>query len=84
MLIHARDVSAGGTVPQVKDFLSWFSEQDFKYKIFIAGNHDLRIEPDLETANRMIPENVIYLQESIITVDGFKIYGTPITPYFFN
>jgi Icc-related predicted phosphoesterase len=32
----------------------------------------------------MIPENVIYLQESSITVDGFKIYGTPITPYFFN
>lgn len=32
----------------------------------------------------LIPENVIYLQESSITVEGLKIYGTPITPYFLN
>ncbi len=84
MLIHAGDVSAGGTESQIKDFLRWFSEQDFKYKIFIAGNHDFLFERDLETAKGLIPENVIYLQESSITVEGFKIYGTPITPYFLN
>ena len=84
ILIHAGDVSAGGTESQIKDFLKWFSEHEFKYKVFIAGNHDFLFEHDLETAKGLIPENVIYLQESSITVEGFKIYGTPITPYFLN
>ncbi|WKZ60540.1 MAG: metallophosphatase domain-containing protein [Cyclobacteriaceae bacterium] len=84
MIIHAGDVSAGGTESQVKDFLMWFSEQEFRYKIFIAGNHDFLFEHDLETAKGLIPENVIYLQESSITIEGHKIYGTPITPYFLN
>ncbi|WKZ59211.1 MAG: metallophosphatase domain-containing protein [Cyclobacteriaceae bacterium] len=84
MLIHAGDVSAGGTESQIKDFLRWFSEQEFKYKIFIAGNHDFLFERDPETAKRLIPKNIIYLQESAITIEGYKLYGTPITPYFLN
>lgn len=59
MLIHAGYVSAAGTESQVRYFLRWFSEQEFKYKIFIAGNHDFIFERDLETTKRMIPENVI-------------------------
>ena len=47
MLIHAGDVSSQGKQSQVEDFLKWFSKQDFKYKIFIAGNHDFFFENDV-------------------------------------
>jgi predicted phosphodiesterase len=38
VIIHAGDVSSKGQENEVIDFLKWFSNLDFEYKIFIAGN----------------------------------------------
>lgn len=43
-LIHCGDITEYGTEEEVVDFLSWFSKQPFRHKIFIAGNHDLFLE----------------------------------------
>ena len=41
VLIHAGDLSNRGSQWDIEDFIDWFSRLDgFKYKIFIAGNHD--------------------------------------------
>lgn len=84
LLIHAGDVSWVGSEPQLIDFFKWFDNQDFKHKIFIAGNHDLMFERNPTQAQSLIPKSIIYLEESSVTIEGIKIYGTPITPYFFN
>jgi Icc-related predicted phosphoesterase len=85
VLLHAGDISYKGHKEEIVDFLKWFSKQDFAYKIFIAGNHDFYLEkamlPEIES---LIPQNVIYLNDSGLTIDGINIWGSPITPWFFN
>ena len=83
VLIHAGDVTEYGTENEVEEFLFWFSRQPFNYKIFIAGNHDLFLEASTPAQRRkIIPENVTYLQNSGIELEGLKIWGSPVTPYF--
>ena len=85
VLIHAGDISMSGYEHEIINFLNWFDEQHFQYKIFIAGNHDFYFErQDDDVINRIIPKNVIYLNDSGIVLDGIKIWGSPVTPWFFN
>ncbi len=83
MIIHAGDISSRGREEQVLDFLQWFEKLDFKYKLFIAGNHDFFFEnaaPD--KIQSIIPSNVIYLNDSDVTIEGIKLWGSPVTPWF--
>ncbi len=85
ILIHAGDISMNGEEAEIINFLSWFGKQDFSYKIFIAGNHDFFFERESEdTIQKVIPPGVSYLKDSGMTVEGLKIWGSPVTPWFFN
>lgn len=85
MLIHAGDLSQSGFSKQVKNFLKWFSAQDFKYKIFIAGNHDFFFEKKTEERIRnTIPYDIIYLNDSNVIIEGVKIHGSPVQPWFYD
>ncbi len=84
MLIHTGDLSHKGRKQEIKAFLTWFAEQPFRYKIFIAGNHDFFIEQSPNSFRRMIPSECIYLENSEILIEGIHIWGSPITPYFYN
>jgi Icc-related predicted phosphoesterase len=85
VLIHAGDISMKGSEAEIKDFLSWMDKQAYQYKILIAGNHDFYFENEsYENINKIIPENIIYLNDSGIEIGGFRIWGSPITPWFFN
>lgn len=67
VLIHAGDITEYGTEGEVKDFLRWFAKQPFTYKLFIAGNHDVFLqECSASNRNKLIPDNIIYLQNSSI------------------
>ena len=85
ILIHAGDLSSRGREFEIDDFLDWFSNQPHKHKIFIAGNHDFFFEREnQETINSKMPNNVIYLNDSGIEIEGVKIWGSPIQPEFYN
>lgn len=85
LLIHAGDVSARGTEEEVLAFLTWFEVQPYKHKIFIAGNHDWFFESQSsEYIQSLIPNNVIYLNDSGVVIEDFKIWGSPVQPTFFN
>lgn len=85
MLIHAGDVTSRGKEIEVIAFLKWFAATDFTYKIFIAGNHDFYFERfGDEVTNQLIPTNVIYLNDSGIEIEGIKIWGSPISPWFYD
>ena len=52
-LIHSGDLTKYGTRSEIEDFIDWFScvggsptFGGFKYKVFIAGNHDLSFQSD--------------------------------------
>lgn len=44
MLIHAGDFSIKGRINEINHFAEFMRKQDFKYKIIIAGNHDLSFD----------------------------------------
>ncbi|MFL5741841.1 MAG: metallophosphoesterase family protein [Flavisolibacter sp.] len=85
VLVHAGDITLKGTRDEVMVFLDWFEQQKFKHKIFIAGNHDFIMEQMKESdLKKIIPSNVIYLSDSGINIHGINIWGSPITPWFYN
>lgn len=87
MIIHAGDLTGSGTIAQVTNFFHWFNELPFKHKIVIAGNHDFFFEQaSKELVEDFLGEypGVTYLNDSGVEIDGFKIWGSPITPYFHN
>jgi Icc-related predicted phosphoesterase len=86
LLLHAGDVSNRGLINEINDFTTWFGNLPFKYKVFIAGNHDFGFE-DVRHSNEpgiLIPEGVIYLQDEMVEVNGVKIYGSPWQPRFYD
>ena len=85
VLLHAGDICSRGTEKEALNFLAWFREQDYKYKIFIAGNHDFYFEKNTSALiNKIIPENVIYLCDSGAQIEGINIWGSPVSPWFYN
>ena len=85
ILIHAGDISSMGYEHEIKGFLAWFSRiGDYKHRIFIAGNHDWLYQKNGLLARSFAPDNVTYLEDSGIVVEGLTIYGTPVCPIFYN
>lgn len=74
IIIHSGDISFAGSENEVMDFIEWFGVLPYKYKIFIAGNHD----DCLFGANiDGLPESCYYLCNSGVTIEGIKFYGIP-------
>jgi Icc-related predicted phosphoesterase len=86
MIIHAGDVSGRGSVQEVTDFLEWYDSLPFKYKILIAGNHDFLFESNPSLIINLLGNfsSVIYLEDTSVTIEGFKIHGSPVQPWFHN
>jgi len=64
-------------------FLEWFSSHPHKYKVMIAGNHDFFAENNKDfIVSESEKRSVIYLENSGIEIEGFKIWGSPYTPTF--
>jgi Icc-related predicted phosphoesterase len=86
MVIHAGDISGVGKEMEVIEFLEWFSNLPYKYKIFIAGNHDWLFEKERLFAKQLLESypGVIYLENSGMNIEGISIYGVPVTPTFFD
>ncbi|MBP6128267.1 metallophosphatase domain-containing protein [Flavobacterium sp.] len=85
ILIHAGDVCNRGTEIEALNFINWFSNQNYTYKIFIAGNHDFYFEYEQNTTIKsLLPENVFYLNDSGITIEEISFWGSPVTPEFHN
>src|SRR5690606_27103888 len=67
------------------DFLEWCAEQTHTHKIFVAGNHDFFFEQaDSDMISSVIPDGIVYLNDSSIEINGVKFWGSPITPWFNN
>ena len=74
IIIHSGDISFAGSENEVMDFIEWFGALPYKYKIFIAGNHDFCL---FEANIDVVPQNCFYLCNSSVTIQGIKFYGAP-------
>lgn len=74
VVVHSGDFCMVGSEAEAIDFLNWFCDLPYAYKIFICGNHD----DCLYGANiEGLDPNVHYLCNSGIEIDGVKFYGVP-------
>lgn len=92
LLIHCGDFTNKGNYFKIRDFLDWMVKQPFKYKVFVAGNHEVGLDKgpnregklDLIDSFVKMNEGFHYLENSSISIEGLKIYGSPITPEFYS
>jgi Icc-related predicted phosphoesterase len=84
LLIHAGDImNSGRDKGDIHEFCEWFESQDYKHKIFVAGNHDRMFENHPLESNTIVNNyNVTYLQDDEDIIDDVKIYGSPWQPEF--
>jgi Icc-related predicted phosphoesterase len=84
ILIHAGDFTSVGERADIISFNSWLGKQtQYKHIIVIAGNHDKSFESAPQVSEALMT-NCTYLKDSHVMIDGFKIYGSPWQPMFFN
>lgn len=85
VIIHAGDLSRDGSERSCMDFMNWLSKLDYEHKIFIAGNHDFFFEEaSAQYVRKVVPENLVYLNDSGVNINGINIWGSPVTPRFFD
>lgn len=80
LFIHCGDSTKKGSKKEIEAFLKWVSNIKSKYKIIISGNHDDAFESKPHWVKSIMPNNIIYLQDSSVELDGLKIYGSPAIP----
>lgn len=84
VVIHSGDfMTSGYKHSEVKDFGKWFSNLNYKTKIFVAGNHDRMFESDKKYCLSKFSSEVIYLENDSVEIDGLRYHGSPITPWFY-
>lgn len=75
VLVHTGDCTMAGTENEAYDFMDWLCDQPHRHKIFIAGNHDFCLYG--ATGIEGLPDDVHYLSNTGITIDGLRFYGVP-------
>ena len=83
ILLHAGDFSKRGKESEIVAFNDWLGTLPHQHKIVIAGNHDFGMETFPEKAHAWL-SNAHYLNDQEITIEGLRIWGSPITPWFFD
>jgi Icc-related predicted phosphoesterase len=98
VLVHAGDFTYEGQPDAVHAFNCWLGQLKHKHKIVIAGNHDVtfdvpyykknwtRYNSDKKDpiATKNLLTNCIYLEDSEVTIDGVRFWGSPWQPEFCN
>lgn len=73
VIIHCGDFTENGTDAEVLDFLNWLIALPYQHKIFVTGNHDICLWD--ATGIEDLPDNVHFLQDCGIEIDGVRFWG---------
>ena len=84
VLIHAGDATFQGTANEIREFSKWFGTLPHKHKIFVAGNHDWGFQMQRSAAVGLLPAGCHYLEDSGVTIDGVRFWGSPWQPWFLS
>lgn len=86
VVVHSGDCSNQRSpfrnFPEVMAFIEWYKHVPVKHKIYVAGNHDTSIENKMVEASDFAEAGIVYLENSEVTIDGVKFWGSPHTPTF--
>jgi hypothetical protein len=83
VLIHAGDMTRGGTLAELAAFNDFLATLPYLHKILIAGNRDFCFQRQPAESRRILTQ-AVYLEDQEITLDGLRIYGSPWQPPFLD
>lgn len=73
VIVHCGDFADNGTEEEVLDFLNWYIDLPYPYKLLVTGNHDLCLWDAQNIED--LPDNVFFLQDRGVTIEGVKFFG---------
>jgi len=85
-LIFSGDLCGKSKISDVEKFASFLKNLPHRYKIVVAGNHDFPFEGPMYALCEEIIRNAgaYYLNDSFVTIEKIKFYGSPISPRFLD
>lgn len=96
LLIHAGDFTNVGRMNEIASVGIWLRNLGKRFPlgvVVVAGNHDWMFQKNQMMARQLLnngliggdrTSEIIYLEDSLVTVKGLKIYGSPWQPTFFD
>ena len=81
VFVHAGDMCRGGDLVELRAAAAWILALPHRHKVIVAGNHDWAFarEPG---ASRAMFRGAHYLEDTELTLDGVRFYGSPWQPAF--
>lgn len=83
VFIHAGDMCRRGDLAELAAAADWILRLPHRHKVIVAGNHDWAFANEPRAAREMF-FGVHYLEDSELTLDGVRFYGSPWQPEFCN
>jgi len=85
ILVHAGDALSSGIYSEWIEFLEDFKKLPHEHKIYVPGNHDRITELNEDLIKQeCVDAGIIYLNNTGITLEGIKFWGSAVTPRFHN
>ena len=83
IIVHSGDSTRYGEFEETDLFMNWFTTQNAKHKVLVAGNHDFVFQNKQRTKQLLeLNPSITYLEDAYINIDGIGIYGSPWSPVF--
>jgi len=85
IMIHSGDCTSGVRLPAALEFLDWYQEQPYSHRILVPGNHDTIFEMSPKLMEEECQKRgIILLNDSGCEIEGIKIWGSPVQPWFYD
>lgn len=82
VFIHAGDMCRGGDLAELAEAAEHIRSLPHRHKIVVAGNHDWAFSDAPEKARALLGPDVVYLQDSGVTLEGVLFWGSPWQPEY--
>ncbi|CAF3518152.1 unnamed protein product [Adineta steineri] len=81
VFVHCGDaVKHRTSARDLRIFNEFVGQLPHKYKLFVSGNHCVCLNPQQPEQSQKILNNMTYLQDQSIDIEGVRIYGSPWRP----
>lgn len=81
VFVHAGDMCRAGDLGELESAAAWIASLPHRHKVIVAGNHDGAFQDDPARARALFAD-FHYLEDSEVTIEGARFYGSPWQPAF--
>ncbi len=86
VLLHCGDITNRGEISILEDFVDWLKDLPIKHKVIVFGNHSVGLQNEGKKRHTVLNifknNNINYLDNSSVVIEGIKFYGSAASPRF--